>query len=147
MENWNGKMGGKMSGKVALHFSTIDLDEAKRIWKVLKAVSRCPSVEEFVVERSPSRRGWHVTLWCSEECEKCRERFDDPNRRRADLIHSKPKNRNVLFCKKERHYAKPPTTIMHEKFMWRERHEWHAKRQKEEEQSPLTFEKRSSVTS
>jgi wyosine [tRNA(Phe)-imidazoG37] synthetase (radical SAM superfamily) len=60
---------------------------------------KCRYLKKIQTKLSSSKKGVHITLWCSRNCEFCRLIYDDLNR------YAKDKNRpeygkNVLFTKK-----------------------------------------------
>jgi hypothetical protein len=81
-----------------MYMSTIDLDTRvlKTLKRVLNSILRCRSLYQVYVKKSPSK-GYHLTLWCSKRCLKCRRRWDDPFRLAADLKNRKAYQRDVLF--------------------------------------------------
>jgi len=87
----------------ALRFklNTIDLDDGnERLREVSAFAEKCPDLIFTSAQPSPGGRGWHFTLWCSKECEKCRELFDDRVRYSKDKMRPSY-TRNILFTKKE----------------------------------------------
>lgn len=92
-----------------MNFLTIDVDRnrIRERTKIAKQILSCPYVYSTNFERSSSRRGWHITIFCTRSgCEKCRKLFDDRVRFKADHDNRKPHQQNVLFQKKVRHYPR-----------------------------------------
>lgn len=90
-----------------INFQTIDVDRnrVKERTAIATRILECPSIYAVGFERSPSRRGWHVTIFCTRKgCEKCRKKFDDSVRFNADHDHRKSHQQNVLFNIKTRYY-------------------------------------------
>ena len=86
-----------------LNMQTIDVDRNRVLERIKIAyhILKCPAVYSVKFERSPSRRGWHVMIFCNRPgCEKCRRLFDDPVRFAADHDNRLPHQRNVLFDQK-----------------------------------------------
>jgi len=81
--------------------NTVDLDGLK--WSIvrliLKEIKSCKYCQKIEYRKSASKKGWHIKILCSKNCDKCRRLFDDSTRYKAD------KNRdffgdNVLWDKK-----------------------------------------------
>jgi hypothetical protein len=54
------------------------------------------------VTLSPSLNGYHIELWCQQNCDLCRLVFDDQTRYSAD-IHNRPTTeQNVFFFQKQK---------------------------------------------
>jgi len=68
------------------------------------------------MERSTSGRGWHITINCNRKyCLKCRRKFDDPVRFKADTDHREAYQRDVLFERKEMYYPEAGIVRIFEK--------------------------------
>jgi len=50
-----------------MNFTTIDLDYNYRYLRseIAKEIMKCPSIQSLTIERSPSRRGFHYTIFCT----------------------------------------------------------------------------------
>jgi len=89
-----------MEEKIKLN--TIDLDASNKgvLELVLKEIKKCKYVKALWYRRSPSKRGWHIKFYCSKDCDKCRQRFDDVLRYKADMTNRTEMERNVLWSVK-----------------------------------------------
>jgi len=91
-----------MSSRKNIKYNTLDIDDdlsGGKLEKALNFIKKCPYVSEFTFSRSLGGKGWHVRLYCSRNCEKCRKLFDDPIRYRFDKAR-KEYSRNVLHIRR-----------------------------------------------
>lgn len=84
--------------------STLDLDRDSGKIRTLTKILKCKDLINLRIERSSSKRGWHIIILCNKSCLDCREQFDDRTRFNADLMNRHPHEQNVIFGKKTRFY-------------------------------------------
>lgn len=92
--------------------STLDLDRDTGKMKALSRMLRCKSLVGTSIERSSSKRGWHIIIKCRKKCLSCRRNFDDRTRFNADMNNRKPHQQNVIFGKKTRFYPEKGIKII-----------------------------------
>lgn len=80
--------------------NTLDLDRIslEDMYYTIEKIMRCKDLR-LLETINDTHKGYHLTLWCKENCDLCRFVFDDPERFSRDLkreVHT----RDVLFNEK-----------------------------------------------
>ena len=95
--------------------STLDLDTKRGYIQVIKEILKCNDLMTLEIQNSPSKRGFHIILYCKISCLKCRRKYDDGMRYNLDMTKRKSYQRNVLHDKKEMHFPNKDIIKIYEK--------------------------------
>ena len=83
--------------KIKLNTKDLDASNKGVLELVINEIKKCKYVINLCYRQSASKRGWHIKFYCSKDCDKCRKRFDDVLRYKADITNRKEIERNVLW--------------------------------------------------
>lgn len=82
-------------------YNTLDIDtnDVNKIQHIVLKISQCKNILRMKTEPS-FQKGFHIKLFCKNNCEICRLVFDDTTRYFYDQFR-KEESQNVLFDEKE----------------------------------------------